>query len=94
MFTTMEPFKGRFTIMQVERELEVTHFGTIVLEVDGKFRKERLSIGNVLLLECMEFNIFSLQKARQGDYVYGFDAIPGKVALLRKLQMDQLISMH
>lgn len=50
LFTSLEPFKGKFKILQVSGELEVTHWGTILVEVDGKYGKETLKLGNVLLL--------------------------------------------
>lgn len=85
-FTELHPFKGKFTIMQMDRELEVTHYGTVVLEVDGKYGKQKFSLGNVLLFECVDFNVFSLQKARHNHFYYGFDEIPGKIYLLRQVE--------
>lgn len=51
-FMTLKPFKGKYTIMQVNGELEVKHWGTVLLEVDGKFGKEKLLLENELFLEC------------------------------------------
>lgn len=86
MFTELRPFKGKFTILQASGELEITHWGTICVEVDGKFGKKWMLLGNVLLLDCMMFNIFSLQKARQNKFYYGFDDVPGKISLLRRVE--------
>lgn len=68
--------------MRVAGELEVTHYGTVVLEVNGKHGKEKLSLGNVLLFRCMKFNFFSLQKAKQNNFYYGFEEVKGKISLL------------
>lgn len=75
-----------FKIHRVDGEIEITHYGTVVLEVDGTIGKEKLVLHDVLLLECMNFNIYSLQRARQDGFSYGFDKIPGKIQLLRKPQ--------
>lgn len=53
------------------------------LLIGEQFGKETLKLGNVLLLECMSFNIFSLQKARQSDFYYGFKEVQGKTVLKR-----------
>ena len=86
MFTTLTRFKGKFKLLQVSGELEVTHWGTVRVEVDGKYGKERMLLGNVLLLECIPFNIFSLQKARQNKFYYACDEVPGKVVLKRQVE--------
>lgn len=90
LFTHLEPFKGKFKIMQVSGELEVTHWGSIRVEVDGKHGKEVLKLGNVLLLECMHFNIFSLQKARLAKLYYAFKELPGKVILKTEVADEQV----
>lgn len=90
LFTSLVPFKGKFTILQVSGELEVTHWGTVRLEVDGKFGKETLKLGNVLLLECMSFNIFSLQRARKCEFYYACKELPGKIVLKRDVEDGQV----
>lgn len=72
--------------MQISGELEVTHWGKVVPEVDGKFGNEKLTLGNVLLLEYMPFNIFILQKAHQNDFYYGFEEVSEKIVLKRDVE--------
>ena len=84
-FQKLVPFQGKFTVTQVVGEIKVQYSGTVMLEVDGEKGKELLRLDNVLLIECMSFNIFSLQKCRDAEFWYVFKEVPGKVVLKREV---------
>lgn len=82
----LREYKGNCSIQHMQGSVPVTHIGTVVLKVDGESGKEEMVLHDVLLVESMKFNIFSLQKARMLEYQYGFEkATEGKVTLLQKL---------
>ena len=90
MFTNLVPFKGKYKVNQVYGSLKVTHSGTVILEVDGATGKEKLRLQNVLLIECISFNIFSLQKCREADFFYIFKELPGKVVLKQEIANGEI----
>ena len=61
-FTDLSPLPGPFNINQVQGTVAVTHWGTVVLEVDGEKGKQPFWLAEVLLIETMDFNTLSLQK--------------------------------
>ena len=61
-FCKLSPFQGHFKVNQVWGSIDVTHSGTVMLEVDSATWKQKLRLDNILLIESMSFNIVSLQK--------------------------------
>ena len=53
--------------------------------VDSAIRKRELTLSNVLLIESMQFNIFSLQRVLATGYIYTFNLIPGKAVVQKTL---------
>ena len=64
-FWELSPLPGPFRINQVQGTVEVTHWGTVVLEVDGAEGKQKLTLTEVLLIQGMDFNIVSLQRFKK-----------------------------
>ena len=60
-FWELNPLLGPFRIIRVQGTLELTHWGTVVLEVDGEKGKQKLTLKEVLLVQGMDFNTVSLQ---------------------------------
>ena len=85
-FCKLSPLSGPFKVNQVQGSIDVTHSGSVMLEVDSSTGKKKLRLDNVLLIESMKFNIVSLQKLRATDFHYVFKEIPGKVVLKKELQ--------
>ena len=65
--------------------MAVTHWGTVMLEVDSAWRKRPLRLTNVLLIESMDFNILSLQNIRAAIFIPVYDEVEGKVVIKKKL---------
>ena len=65
--------------------MAVTHWGTVVLEVDGDKGKQPLLLVEVLLIETMDFNIVSLQKLRAAGFIQVSDKVEGKVVINKKI---------
>ena len=84
-FWELSPLQGSFTINQVQGTVQVTHWGTVMLEVDSAWGKRPLRLTNVLLIDTMYFNILSLQKMRAADFIPVYDEVEGKVVIKRKL---------
>ena len=84
-FTTLEPISGTFRIKQVQGTIDVTHHGTIMLQVDSATGKRQIKLSNVLLIKSMQFNILSLQKVLATGYIYTFNLITGKVVVQKQL---------
>ena len=68
-FTDLKPIQGTFRIKQVQGTVDVTHAGTVMLMVDSATGKRELTLLNVLLIESMQFNIFSLQRILGNGYI-------------------------
>lgn len=81
MFSTIEPMTKKFRIKQVEGFIDIKFHGTVILHVDSAGGKQQLTLSNVLLIETMQFNIFSLQKLLAADWIYTFNLIPGKAVV-------------
>ena len=84
-FTTLQPISGTFRIKQVQGTIDVTHHGTVMLQVDSATGKRQLKLSNVILIESMQFNILSLQKVLATGYIYTFNLIPGKAVVQKQL---------
>ena len=89
-FSDITPIPGSFTINQVQGTVAVTHWGTVMLEVDSHTGKHPLRLTHVLLIESMKFNILSLQKMRAADYIPVYAEVPGKVIIKKKLSTGVL----
>ena len=50
-FRELLPLQEPFRINQVQGTVEVTHWGTVVLEVDGEKGKQKLTLTEVLLIQ-------------------------------------------
>ena len=83
-FWDLVPLPGPFRINQVLGTVEVTHWGTMVLEVDGENGKQKLTLKEVLLIPGMDFNIVSLQKFRAAHFVPVYEKVDGKVVINKK----------
>ena len=70
--------------------IDVTHHGTVMLQVDPATGKRELKLSNVLLVESMQFNIMSLQKFLATGYIYTFNLIPGKVVVQKQLPTEAM----
>ena len=84
-FTDLKPIQGTFRIKQVQGTVDVTHAGTVMLMVDSATGKRELMLSNVLLIESVQFNIFSLQRVLANGYIYTFNLIPGKAVVQKTL---------
>lgn len=86
LLKNIRPYRGGFEVLQIKGSVEVTQIGTVVIQVDGEDGKTDLILEDVLLLESLRFNIYSLQRARQSDYIYDFSkAASHKIGLLKRL---------
>ena len=68
-FSEIFPLPDIFKIHQVQGTLAVTHWGTIILEVDSLSGKKPLRLTNCLFIDSMRFNILSLQKLREAGFI-------------------------
>ena len=84
-FWEMLPLPGPFRINQVQGTVEVTHWGTVVLEVDGENGKQKLTLTEVLLIQGIDFNIVSLQKFRAANFIPVYDKVEGKVVINKRV---------
>lgn len=62
LFMELQPYKGQFNLVGA---MKVTHFGMVALTVDGKSGKETMVQENVLLVENLGYNIYSIPQARK-----------------------------
>ena len=74
-FSELSPLPRPFSINQVQGKVAVTHWGTVMLEVDSAWGKRPLRLTNVLLIDTKEFNILSLQKTRAADFIPVYDEV-------------------
>ena len=84
-FSELSPLPRPFRINQVQGSVAVTHWGTVVLEVDGDNGKQPFWLMEVLLIESMDFNILSLQKLRAAGYIPVYDKVEGKVVINKEV---------
>ena len=77
-FTSLQPISGTF---KHTGTFDVTHHGTVMLQVDSATGKRELELSNVLLIESMQFNILSVQKVLATGYIYTFNLIPRKAVV-------------
>ena len=61
-FFELSPLPGPFHINRVQGKIQVTYWGTVMVEVDSAIGKQPLRLTNVLLIESMEFNILPYKK--------------------------------
>ena len=83
-FWELHPLPGPFIISQVQGTVAVTHWGTVVLEVDGEHGKQKLMLTEVLLIQGMDFNIVSLQKFKAAHFIPVYDKVEGKVVINKR----------
>ena len=79
------PLSSPFNTQQVRGTVAVTHSGTIILEVDPVHGKVPFTLTNVLFIDSLPFNIPSLQKLVEGDFIPVYNEIPDKVVLKKIL---------
>ena len=84
-FTDLTPLPGPFNIQQAQGTVAVTHSGTVVLEVDSVHGKVLFRLTNVLFIDSLHFNILSLQKLVEGDFIPLYNEVPDKDVLKRIL---------
>ena len=89
-FTMLTPVPGPFKIRQVQGTVDITHWGTIRLQVDSSTGPRLLTLYNVLLVESMCFNILSIQKLRTVNYIPVFAEMPGKCIVKKRLPNGHL----
>ena len=65
--------------------MDVTHSRTLVLEVDSIHGKVPFKLTNVMFIDSLPFNILSLQKLVEGDFIPVYNEIPHKVVLKKIL---------
>ena len=85
-FCKLAPLPGPFKIQQVQGTVDVTHSGTVMVEVDSVHGKVPLTLKNVLFIPSMDFNILSMQKMVAADFIPVYNEIPGKVVIKKILQ--------
>ena len=85
-FSEIFPLPGVFKIHQVQGTVTVTHWGTIILEVDSSHGKKPLRLKNCIYIESMHFNILSLQKLREARFIPVYSEIQDKVVIKKRLQ--------
>ena len=69
-FIDLSPLSGPVKIKQVQGTVDVTHHGTMMLQVDSISGKTTIGLKNMVLIESTQFNIISLQRLRAVGYVY------------------------
>ena len=84
-FTELKQIPGTFRLQQAQGTVDVTHHGTVMLQVDSATGKRELKLTNVLLIETMQYNILSLQRVLATGYTYTFNLIPGKAVVQKQL---------
>ena len=89
-FSEIFPLPGIFKIHQVQGTVTVTHWGTVILEVDSSHGKKPLRLTNCLYIDSMRFNILSLQKLREAGFIPVYSEIQDKVIIKKKLQNGDL----
>ena len=89
-FSEIFPLPGIFKIHQVQGTVAVTHWGTIILEVDSSSGKKPLRLTNCLFIDSMRFNILSLQKLREAGFIPVYSEIQDKVIIKKRLQNGDL----
>ena len=80
-FCTLSLLPRPFKVNHVDGSVDVTHCGTVILEVDSDSRKQLLRLANVLFMPSMHFNIVSLQRLRAANFIYTFNEILGKAVI-------------
>ena len=65
--------------------MAVTHSRTIIVEVDLSHGKVPFRLTNVLFIDSKPFNILSLQKLVEGDFIPVYNEVPNKVVLKKIL---------
>ena len=63
----------------------VTHSGTVIIEVDYVHGKVPFRLTNVLFIASLPFNILSLQKLVEGDFIPVYNEVADKVVLKKIL---------
>ena len=89
-FSEIFPLPGNFKIHQVQGTVTVTHWGTVILEVDSSHGKKPLRLTNRLYIDSMRFNILSLQKLREAGFIPVYSEIQDKVIIKKRLQNGDL----
>ena len=74
-----------FNIQQVQETVAVTHSGTIIVEVDSVHGKVAFRLTDVLFIDSLPFNILSLQKLVERDFILVYNEVPDKVVLKKIL---------
>ena len=59
----------------------MTHSGTVIVEVDSVHGKVPFRLTDVLFIDSLPFNILSLQKLVEGDFIFVYNEVPHKVVL-------------
>ena len=89
-FQDMTHLPGIFKIHQVQGTVSVTHWGTVIVEVDSACGKKPLRLTEILYIDSLNFNILSMQKLRAASLIPVFNEIPNKVVIKKRLPQGEL----
>ena len=84
-FQDLTPLPGVFKIHQVQGTVSVTHWGTVIVEVDSASGKKPLRLTEVLYIDSLNFNILSMQKFRAASLIPVFNEITNKDVIKKLL---------
>ena len=89
-FSEIFPLPGIFQIKQVQGTVKVTHWGTVILQVDSSSGKQPLRLTEVLYIDTLNFNILSLQRLRTAGFIPVYSEMPSKVVIKKRLPIEAL----
>ena len=68
----------------------MTHWGTVIVEVDSANGKKPLRLTEVLYIDSLNFNTLSMQKLRAARLIPVYNEIPNKVFIKKLLPHGEL----
>ena len=89
-YTSFSKLNKPYKIQQVQGDVLVTHSGSVILITESAHGPIPLRLNNVLYIPTMYFNILSLQKLVDANYVPVFGEIPQNVVVKKVLQSGQV----
>ena len=63
----------------------MTHWGTVILQVDSSSGKQPLRLTEVLYIDTLSFNILSLQRLRIAGFIPVYIEVPSKMVIKKRL---------
>lgn len=89
----VQPCPPGTRIRQVQGEVDVAEWGTLLIEVDGAEGKHVMKLCETLIVPSINVNLFSLQRVIKAGFVPVYGEVEGKCLIKKKTASGELVQV-